>query len=156
MNISSIKELLHQPLEIQRNITGTLPGKLKRKISWALSYKILPPEITKMWEIAILGGTLGTWEPNVEFHAFFMILWISESFSLYLLVKNSFNFKLGFFTYFEYISGGIIRKNILHQDYRNVVKEIYHNCKQIGNLSLYLKNPDTVRFKSNLKYITEI
>ena len=48
-----------------------------------------------------------------------MILWISESFSLYLLVKNSFNFKLGFFTYFEYISGGIIRKNILRQDYHS-------------------------------------
>ena len=48
-----------------------------------------------------------------------MILWISESFSLYLLVKNSFNFKLGFFTYFEYISGGIIRKNILHSDYHS-------------------------------------
>ena len=63
LNISSIKELLHKPSEIQWNITGTLPGKLKRKISWALSYKILPPEITKMWEIAILGGTLGAWEP---------------------------------------------------------------------------------------------
>ena len=63
LNISSIKELLHKPSEIQWNITGTLPGKLKRKISWALSYKILPPEITKMWEIAILGGTFGTWEP---------------------------------------------------------------------------------------------
>ena len=50
---------------------------------------------------------------------FFMILWISESFSLYLLVKNSFNFKLGFFTYFEYISGLIIRKNILHSDYHS-------------------------------------
>ena len=50
---------------------------------------------------------------------FFMILWISESFSLYLLVKNSFNFKLGFFTYFEYISGGIIRKNILRSDYHS-------------------------------------
>ena len=48
-----------------------------------------------------------------------MILWISESFSLYLLVKNSFIFKLGFFTYFEYISGGIIRKNILHSDYHS-------------------------------------
>ena len=44
-----------------------------------------------------------------------MIFWISESFNLYLLVKNSFNFKLGFFTYFEYISGGIIRKNIYFQ-----------------------------------------
>ena len=63
LSIPSIKELLHKPSEIQWNITGTLPGKLKRKISWALSYKILPPEITKMWEIAILGGTFGTWEP---------------------------------------------------------------------------------------------
>ena len=63
LNISSIKELLHKPSEIQWNITGTLPGKLKRKISWALSYKILPPEITKTWEIAIFGGTLGAWEP---------------------------------------------------------------------------------------------
>ena len=61
-------------------------------------------------------GSLGT---NVECNSFFMILWISESFSLYLLVKNSFNFKLGFFTYFEYISGGIIRKNILRSDYHS-------------------------------------
>ena len=63
LKISSIKELLHKPSEIQWNITGTLPGKLKRKISWALSYKILPPEITKIWEIAIFGSTLGAWEP---------------------------------------------------------------------------------------------
>ena len=149
LNISSIKELLHQPSEIQWNIAETLPGKQERKISWALSYKICP-EIIKMGEIAILRG-LGN---QCGIPLFFMILWISESFSLYLLVKNS--FKLGFFTYFEYISGGIIRKNILHQDYHNVVKEIYHKCKQIANLSLYLRNPDTVRFKSNLKHITEI
>ena len=71
LNISSIKELLHKPSEIQWNITGTLPGKLKRKISWALSYKILPPEITKMWEIAILGGTLGAWEPMWNFMLFY-------------------------------------------------------------------------------------
>ena len=63
LSISSIKELLNKASEIQWNITGTLPGKLKRKIFWALSYKILPPEITKTWEIAILGGTLGAWEP---------------------------------------------------------------------------------------------
>ena len=63
LNIPSIKELLHKPSAIQWNITGTLPGKLKRKVSWALSYKILSPEITKAWEIAILGGTLGTLEP---------------------------------------------------------------------------------------------
>ena len=63
LNISSIKELLHKSSEIQWNITGTLPRKLKRKISWALFYKILPPEITKTWEIVIFGGTLGAWEP---------------------------------------------------------------------------------------------
>ena len=62
LNISSIKELLHQPSEIQWNIAETLPGKQERKISWALSYKICP-EIIKMGEIAILRGTLGTWEP---------------------------------------------------------------------------------------------
>ena len=75
LNISSIKKLLHKPSEIQWNITGTLPGKLKRKISWALSYKILPPEITKMWEIAILGGTLGAWEPMWNSMVF---LWFCE------------------------------------------------------------------------------
>ena len=32
LNIFSIKELLHKPSEIQWNIIGTLPGKLKRKI----------------------------------------------------------------------------------------------------------------------------
>ena len=57
------------------------------------------------------------WGPGnqCEFLCFFMILWISESFSLYLLVKNSFNFKLRVFTYFEYISGGIIRKTFYVQ-----------------------------------------
>ena len=63
LNISSIKELLHKPSEIQWNITGTLPGKLKRKFWGALTYKILPLEITKTGEIAIFGGTLGAWEP---------------------------------------------------------------------------------------------
>ena len=75
LNISSIKELLHKPSEIQWNITGTLPGKLKRKISCVLSYKILSPEITKTWEIAILGGTLGTWEPMWNSVVF---LWFCE------------------------------------------------------------------------------
>ena len=88
LNISSIKELLHKPSEIQWIITGTLPEKLKIKFWGALSYKILPSEITKTQEIAIFGGTLGTWEP--------MWNWIV----FYLLVKNSFNFKLGFFNYF--------------------------------------------------------
>ena len=59
LNISSMKKLLHKPAEIQRNIAGTLPGKLKRKISRVLSYEILPPEITKMWEIGIFGVLWG-------------------------------------------------------------------------------------------------
>ena len=44
-------------------MTETLLGKVKRKISCALSYKMLPPEITKTCEIAILGDNLGNWEP---------------------------------------------------------------------------------------------
>ena len=63
LNISSIEELLHKPSKIQWNITGTLPGKLKGKVSWGLSYKILPPEITNAWEIAIFVGNLGAQEP---------------------------------------------------------------------------------------------
>ena len=76
----------------------------------------LPPEIRKMWEITIFGVL---WGPGNQcgIPYFYMILWISESFSLYFLVKNSFNFKLGLFTYFEYISEVIIRKNILRSDY---------------------------------------
>ena len=79
LNISSIKELLHKSSEIQWNITETLPRKLKRKISWALSYKILPPEITKMWEIAILGA----WEPMWNSMVFydFVNFWKFQSFS---------------------------------------------------------------------------
>ena len=81
------------------------------------------PVITKTWEIAIfflVGGEV-LWGPGNQcgIQQFFMILWISESFSLYLLVKNSFKFKLRFFTHFEYISGGIIRKNIFHSDYHS-------------------------------------
>ena len=75
LNISLIKELLYKPSKIQWNITGNLPGKLKRKILRLLSYKILPPEITKMWEIAILGGTLGTWEPMWNS---MVLLWFHE------------------------------------------------------------------------------
>ena len=111
VKFSSIKELLHKPSEIQWNITGTLPGKLKRKISWDLRYKVLPPEIRKTWEITIFGGTLGSWEPMWNFMVFydFVSFWKFWA-SIFWLKKNSFNFKLDFFTYFQYISGGIIRK----------------------------------------------
>ena len=59
---------------------------------------------------------------------FFMVLWISKSFSLYLLIKINFNCKLGFFTYFKYISGGIIRKNILRQGYHSAR---WYWCKKV-------------------------
>ena len=120
LNISSIKELLHKPSEIQWNITGTLPEKLKRKSYWALS-------LQKREKLLFLGVL---WGPGNQcgIQWFFMILWISESFSLYLLVKNSFNFKLGFFTYFEYISGGIIRKDISLSDYHS---SRWYWCKKV-------------------------
>ena len=115
-NISSVKELLQKPSEIQWNVTGTLPGKLKRKISWLYItryYTLKSQKCKKLLFLVVL------WGPGTQcgIQWFFMILWISESFSLYLLVKNSFNFKLGFFTSFEYISGDIIRKIILRSDY---------------------------------------
>ena len=83
LSISSVKELLHKPSEIQWNISGTLPGKLKREIPWALSYKILPPEITKMWEIAIFWGTLGAWEPICNSMVFydFVDFWMFQPIS---------------------------------------------------------------------------
>ena len=83
LNISSVKELLHKPSEIQWNITGTLPGKLKRKLWGALHFTILPPEITKMWEIAIFGGTLGAWEPICNSMVFydFVDFWMFQSLS---------------------------------------------------------------------------
>ena len=115
LNISSIKELLHKPSEIQWNITGTLPTKIKRTIIGLHPTRYFPLKSQKREKLLFLGyfGGLGT---NVEFNGFFVILWISGSFSLYLLIKNSFNFKLGFFTYFEYILGSIIRKNMLRSD----------------------------------------
>ena len=73
LNISSITELLCKPSEIQWNITGTLPGKLKIKFLGILSYKVLPPEITKTWKIAFLGGGV-LWGPGNQcemiFHDF--------------------------------------------------------------------------------------
>ena len=121
LNISSITELLHKPSEIQWDITKTLPGKLKGKISWALSYMILPLKSQKCEKLLFLGVV---WRPGNQCGIpwFFMILWISEKSSLYLLVRNSFNFKLFFFHLF-WISG-TIRKNILHSDCQ------WYSCKK--------------------------
>ena len=122
LNISATKELLHKPSQIHWNTTGKI---------WvgALSYKILLPEITKSWELAICRGGGVLWRPGNQcgIQCFFMILWISESSSLNLLVKNTFNLKLGFFTYFEYISGVIIRKDILCLDYYSAR---WYSCKK--------------------------
>ena len=116
--ISPIKEMLHKPSEIEWNITGTLPGKLNGKISWAYPTRYYPLKSQKLEKLLFWGVLWGP-ENQCGIPWFFMILWISESFSLYLLVKNSFNFKLVFFIYFEYISVSIIRKNILHSDYHS-------------------------------------
>ena len=134
LNISSIKELLHKPSEIQWNITGTLPGKLKRKISWSLSYKIITP-----WNNKNVTNCPGN---QCKIPWFLMILWISESFTLYLLDRNSFNFELGFFTHFEYISGGIIRKSILCQVYHSArwcwCKKVQKNLLQTSGKNFFL------------------
>ena len=120
LNISSIKELLRKPSEIQWNITGTLSGKLKRNTRHG-------PLKSQKHEKLLFWGVLCGPGNQCGIQWFFMILWISESFSLYFLVNNSFNFKLGFFTYFEYISGIIIRKNILCTDYHSAT---WYCCKK--------------------------
>ena len=94
LNISSIKELLHKPSESESWNSTRKPGKLKRNISWALSYKVLPPEFKKCEKSPFLGVLLGPGNQS-GIQWFLMILCISESFRLYLLVKNSLNFKLG-------------------------------------------------------------
>ena len=70
---------------IQWNIySWSYTRKLKWKVSWAFCCKKLPPELTKMWKIAILGVFRG---PGNQYGIpwFFIILWIPESFSFYLL-----------------------------------------------------------------------
>ena len=99
VNIPSIKELLHKPSEIQWNITRTLPGKLKGHFFFGLILQGITPRNHKKVRNYYFWGYFGDLGTN-GIQWFFMILWISESFSLYLLVKNSFNFKLGFFIYF--------------------------------------------------------
>ena len=54
-NSSLIKEWLHKPAEIQWNTTETLPEKLKKKIIGLFPTRYYPPEITKMYGIAIFG-----------------------------------------------------------------------------------------------------
>ena len=111
----TVTQTFRNPVKYNWNSTR----KTKKKNSLGFILQDFIPWNNKDMRNCDFGGYIGDLGTNVEFSCFFMILWISESFSLYLLVKNSFNFKLGFFTYFEYISGGIIRKNILRSDYHS-------------------------------------
>ena len=45
--------------------------KTKKKNFLEFILQDITPEITKMWEIAILGGTLGAWEPMWNSVAFY-------------------------------------------------------------------------------------
>ena len=92
--------------------------KTKKKNLLGVILKDITPWNHKNAGNCYFGDTLVAREPMWK-SMFFMILWISESFNLYLLVKNSFKFKLSFFTYFEYISGGIIRKKTLRSDHHS-------------------------------------
>ena len=103
LNISSIKELLPKPSEVQWNITGTLPKKLKEKLLGLYPTRYYLLKSQKCEELLFRGVFEGPGNRS-GIQWFSMIFWISESFSLYLLIKNTLNFKLGFFTYFEYIS----------------------------------------------------
>ena len=102
-------------------------SKTKQKNFLSFILQDITPWSHKICEKLLFWGVL--WGPRNQcgIPCFFMILWISESFSLYLLVKNSFKFKLGFFTYFEYILGGIIRNCILRQNYHSAR---WHWCKK--------------------------
>ena len=97
LNIFSIKELLHKPSEIQWNITGILPGKLKRKFFMGFILQDITPWNHKNMRNFFFfrggGGVLLGPGNQCGIEWFFMILWISEISSLCLLV----NFKLGFF-----------------------------------------------------------
>ena len=99
INISSIKELLHKFL-------GVHP----------LSY--YSPKSRKHKKLLFF---VVRWGPGNQcgISCFFMILWISESFfSLYLLVKNSFNFRF-FSLIFNIFQGVLSEKNILRSDYHS-------------------------------------
>ena len=151
LNISSIKELFHKPSEIQWNITGTLPGKLKRKISWALILQHITPWNHKNMRNCyfFLGGgyfvDVGT---NVEFNDFVWfceflkvsgsIFWLKTVSSLYLLVKNSFNFKLGFLLILNLIQGALAEKKFLTD---------YHSTRWY-----WCKNPRKTFHKLHIKF----
>ena len=94
--------------------------KTKNK-NWALSYKILPPEITKKWGIAFFWRGMVLWGPGNQYWIqwFFMILWISEISSLYFLVQNSFKFKLGFFIILNIFWGIRSEKTFSLSDYHS-------------------------------------
>ena len=126
INISSIKELLHKFL-------GVHP----------LSY--YPPKSRKHKKLLFF---VVRWGPGNQcgISCFFMILWISESFfSLYLLVKNSFNFR--FFHLFSIYFRGYYQKKTFYVQITKVpgdteAKKTKKTCKLhikfFPNVSLWI------------------
>ena len=80
LDISSIQELLHKTSEIQWNITGTLPEKLKKKKKKIVFFY---PITQKNLKICYFWGYFGGLETNVEFNAFynFVNFWKFKSLS---------------------------------------------------------------------------
>ena len=126
INISSIKELLHKFL-------GVHP----------LSY--YSPKSRKHKKLLFF---VVRWAPGNQcgISCFFMILWISESFfSLYLLVKNSFNFR--FFHLFSIYFRGYYQKKTFYVQITKVpgdteAKKTKKTCKLhikfFPNVSLWI------------------
>ena len=69
LNISSIKELLHKPSEIQWNITETLPGKLKIIFFGLYPTRYYPLKSLKRKKL-LFWGYFGGQGTNVEFNGF--------------------------------------------------------------------------------------
>ena len=93
--------------------------KIKKKNFLGFILQDISPWNHKNVRTALFGDTLGAWEHQCGIQWFFMILWISESFSLYLLFKSSFNFKLGFSLILNIFQGVSSEKNILCSDCQN-------------------------------------
>ena len=110
--------------------------KTKKKIFLGFILRDITPWNHKKSEKLLFSWVL--WGPGNQcgIQWFFMILWISENFSLYLLVKNSFNLKLGFFTYFEYISGGVIRHFTFRYIHKLHINKFFSQCLIVNSLLL--------------------
>ena len=92
---------------------GQKREKFHLDIKFHITQGITPWNLKNMRN-CYFGGYFVGLRTNVEFNGF---VWFCEFLKVSASIKNSFNFKVGFFTYLEYISGAIIRKYILRSDY---------------------------------------